>query len=86
MKFYKCLECNRIFSETKTVSEDLTPGGAFEGGSFVNHYEVCPYCEENNYKELEECDRCGFIEIKENGEKIKGQFICEHCLKLMEEE
>ena len=41
---YKCADCGKVFSEPVDYAEDLTPGGAFEGGSFVQHQEVCPYC------------------------------------------
>lgn len=81
---YKCLECERIFDRPRTISEDLTPGGAFEGGSFIYHYEVCPYCESSSFKELKECDNCGYYEIKENGEYIKKQWLCESCIEEME--
>lgn len=42
---FKCIECGYVFEEPKNYSEDLTPGGVFEGGSFIKHYKGCPKCQ-----------------------------------------
>lgn len=41
---YECLDCGHIFDEPKQYSEDMTPSGAFEGESFIGHYNGCPLC------------------------------------------
>lgn len=52
-----CNECELVFSEPKVYSEDRTPGGVFEGGSFIETYKGCPSCG-GNYDEAMECQRC----------------------------
>lgn len=49
---YRCKECGLIFEDPKMYSEDRTPGGSFEGGSFIETYFGCPKCE-GNYEEVE---------------------------------
>lgn len=41
---YKCIECGLVFENAKLYSEDRTPGGAFEGGSFIEKWYGCPHC------------------------------------------
>lgn len=55
---YKCDDCGYIFDEPVRVSEDRTPGGAFEGGSFIETWEECPNCGGSfeEYDESEEYD------------------------------
>lgn len=67
---YICSDCGLIFSEPKHYSEDRTPGGAFEGGSFIEHYTGCPACS-GAYEEAYECQRCG--------EYCKNNF-CDSCI------
>lgn len=50
---YRCLDCNYEFDEPKEYKEDLTPGGANEGGSFICKYNGCPRCS-GAYEEIEE--------------------------------
>ena len=49
---YKCRECNHEFIEPKEYSEDCTPSGVFESGSFIRIYSGCPLCS-GNYEEIE---------------------------------
>lgn len=74
---YKCLDCGFDFEEPKRYSEDYTPGGAFEGGSFMRYFEGCPICA-GAFEEATECE-CGeyFIGYEEK---------CENCLELEAEE
>ena len=78
---YKCLECGEVFEDPKKYCDDLTPGGAFEGGSFLNYYSACPYCA-GNYEEVEECFQCGELTICEY---IDGKLLCDNCAKKIEE-
>ena len=55
---YKCLDCGHVFEEPKQYSEDRTPGGAFEGGSFIEHYTGCPLCS-GAFEEAKQCEICG---------------------------
>ena len=41
---YYCEECDFIFEEPTLYAEDRTPGEAFEGGSFIEHFKGCPIC------------------------------------------
>ena len=50
---YKCLDCGCIFEEPKKYSEDRTPGGVFEGGSFIEYWQGCPDCA-GAYEEYDE--------------------------------
>ena len=55
---YKCNDCGLIFEEPSNYSEDRTPGGVSEGGSFIEHYVGCPRCG-GSFDEAEECEECG---------------------------
>lgn len=55
---YKCLDCGLVFEEPKKYSEDCTPGGAFEGGSFIQYFCGCPWCA-GAFEEVSECSNCG---------------------------
>ena len=50
---YKCNDCDCIFDNPKTYSEDRTPSGVFEGGSFIETWEGCPHCESCDYEEFD---------------------------------
>ena len=52
---YKCQECGCVFDEPEKFAEDCTPGGAFEGGSFINYWEGCPNCA-GDFEEYDEED------------------------------
>lgn len=54
---YICKDCGLIFSEPKHYSEDRTPGGVCEGGSFIEHYEGCPACA-GAFDDAQMCQRC----------------------------
>ena len=82
---YKCLECDEIFEEAKTYSEDYTPGGASEGGSFIYRWQACPCCE-GAYREARVCDACGEYEVEDDGEYIDQDWLCKKCLENLEEE
>lgn len=83
---FKCLECGALFVEPKQYSEDLTPGGAFEGGSFIRSYNACPNCG-GEYEEVKQCDECGGYftdsELIDTSEYIDGHSIkcCKNCRK-----
>lgn len=76
---YKCLECGYIFDEPKKVSEDLTPGGVFEGGSFINEYHVCPRCN-GAYDDVRVCNCCGDLFTYDEGTIRNYKFYCYKCL------
>lgn len=50
---YRCEDCGYVFEEPKLYSEDRTPGGAFEGGSFIERWVGCPFCS-GEFEEFEE--------------------------------
>ncbi len=83
---YKCLDCGHVFEEPKQYSEDRTPGGAFEGGSFIEHYTGCPVCS-GAYKEAKQCEICGKYftddELTDTTEMINGDCgdCCEQCIE-----
>lgn len=83
---YKCSECGEIFEEPKSYSEDRTPGGSFEGGSFIVHFLGCPECS-GAFKEVKECSICGeykFLEdLTDTTGMINGDcgYCCEQCLE-----
>lgn len=54
---YYCSNCNVFFEEPSNYAEDRTPGGVFEGGSFIEHYSGCPHCG-GGYEEAKRC-ACG---------------------------
>lgn len=75
---YRCYECGSIFSEPEDFSEDKTPGGVFEGGSFIDHCTGCPMCS-GNYGEVQECDICGeWIYVTDIIYCSNGS-LCEDC-------
>lgn len=75
---YKCVECDYVFDEPRSYSEDRTPGGAFEGGSFIYRYSGCPSCS-GNYDEAVECDGCGEYFLQKELEWNTN--LCEECIK-----
>ncbi len=79
---YKCCDCGCVFEEPKHYSEDRTPGGAFEGGSFIEHYEGCPYCS-GAFEEATECDGCGEYFFESCLVSTKDGRYCEDCLEEM---
>lgn len=52
-----CKDCGFIFEEPKKYSEDLTPGGANEGGSFNIELKGCPKCQ-GSFAEAKQCGSC----------------------------
>lgn len=83
-EMFICLECGETFEQPKRYSEDLTPGGAFEGGSFIHEYYACPYCE-GAYTKAIKCDICGEYVEKEKTESVDNYIICEPCSNKLEE-
>lgn len=81
---YKCVECENIFEKPKEWSEDYTPGGANEGGSFIYRYDGCPSCG-GAFREAKVCDACLKYEIEERGEYIDNDWLCNDCLDKLEE-
>ena len=83
---FKCLDCGHIFEEPKQYSEDRTPGGACEGGSFIEHYTGCPVCS-GAYEEAKQCEICGKYftsdELTDTNEYINGGCgdCCEQCIE-----
>lgn len=83
---YKCLDCGHVFEEPKQYSEDRTPGGACEGGSFIEHYTGCPLCS-GAYEEAKQCEICGeyfaYDELTDTTEYINGGCgdCCEQCIE-----
>ena len=83
---YKCSDCGLIFDEPKKYSEDRTPGGSFEGGSFIEHFLGCPFCS-GAFDEVEECEICGEYftpeELTDTTEMINGGCgrCCEQCIE-----
>lgn len=69
---YYCSDCNIFFEEPSSYSEDRTPGGAFEGGSFIEHYSGCPNCG-CGYEEAHHCDMCADAYVRESED------ICDSC-------
>lgn len=84
---YKCVECESVFEEPLKESEDCTPGGAFEGGSFIRYYTVCPNCQSEGYLEAKECDCCGEYFFEEELTDTEGMvnggvgYVCPGCLE-----
>lgn len=82
---FKCLDCYEVFEEPKKYAEDRTPGGAFEGGSFIEYFTGCPYCS-GAYEEAKECEICGNYftddELKDTTEMINGGcgYCCGQCI------
>ncbi len=77
---YKCLHCGYVFEEPATYSEDCTPGGVFESGSFINRYEGCPKCS-CGYEEVFECDDCGNFLTLEEAENKDKRYYCTDCFE-----
>ena len=83
---YKCKDCGLIFDEPKEYSEDCTPGGAFEGGSFINRFSGCPNCS-GAYDDAKEWEICGeyFLEeeLEDTTEMINGGcgYCCSQCIE-----
>lgn len=83
---YKCKDCGLIFDEPKEYSEDYTPGGAFEGGSFINRFSGCPNCS-GAYDDAKKCEICGeyFLEeeLEDTTEMINGGcgYCCSQCIE-----
>lgn len=72
---YKCCDCGLVFDNPKTYSEDRTPGGAFEGGSFNYSWEGCPSCE-GAFDEAMLCQRCEDTYIS-----VESSYpFCAHCM------
>ena len=80
-----CSDCGLVFEEPKQYSEDYTPGGAFEGGSFIQRYEGCPSCA-GAFEEARECECCGEYFPEEMLEDTEGYvnggcgYCCEGCI------
>lgn len=79
-----CLECGEIFEDPKRYTEDLTPGGAFEGGTFIHEYYACPYCE-GAYRQAVECSVCGEYVCCDDVEVIDNDILCYKCYDKLEE-
>lgn len=73
---YKCLECGYVFERPKTISEDRTPGGAFEGFNFL--YKVCPNCN-GEYEEAVICDGCFRYFYDKTKIYFRDKILCEKC-------
>lgn len=81
---YICLECKKVFDEPKMYKEDLTPGGAFEGGSFIHEYYACPFCE-GSYRLATMCDACSEYVNSEKTERVDNDILCMNCYDKLEE-
>ena len=83
---YRCRDCGFLFEEPKKYSEDRTPGGVFEGGSFIEEYMGCPRCSES-YDEVFECNCCSEYyfdeELTDTTGMINGGIgkVCEQCME-----
>lgn len=82
---YICCDCGHVFEEPKHYSEDRTPGGAFEGGSFIEHYDGCPLCA-GAFEEAVECDGCGEYVSERVIEYNNDGAFCNSCMEEMEED
>lgn len=80
---FKCYDCGYVFEEPKHYSEDRTPGGSFEGGSFIEHFTGCPQCA-GAYDEAVECDGCGEWCFSKYLEATCDGNYCEACMEEME--
>lgn len=77
---YKCFDCGAVFDEPKHYSEDRTPGGVFEGGSFIEHFTGCPYCG-GFYDTAVQCDGCNeWVFLRYITSTEDGKF-CEMCIE-----
>lgn len=75
---YKCYDCGYVFDTPKHCSEDRTPGGAFEGGSFIERWDGCPKCE-GAFDEVIECDGCGEFFLREELRSNEDGSFCDMC-------
>lgn len=80
---YKCYDCYKEFEEPIKVSEDKTPGGVFEGGSFIHTYDASPCCQAS-FGEAIECDSCGEFYFREDLIPVEGEYLCQFCYDDME--
>lgn len=80
---YICCDCGHVFETPKHCSEDRTPGGSFEGGSFIEHWEGCPLCE-GAFEEAVECDGCGEFTYSSSLTSTKDGEYCESCMEEMD--
>ena len=83
---YKCLECKAVFDEPKLITEDCTPGGVNEGGSFNKIMYVCPICE-GEYDFAHKCDICDeyYTTFELHYNPDNKSYICDKCENEMEE-
>lgn len=72
---YICKECGLIFNQPAKYEEDRTPGGAFEGGSFIESFSGCPRCS-GGYDEAMLCPRCEDTYISTNSRDP----FCDDCV------
>lgn len=81
---YKCFDCGCVFEQPKVYTEDCTPGGVSEGGSFIQKFEECPECG-GAFGSAEQCAICGKWECIDCGDPHSEYgFICEDCLDELE--
>lgn len=52
---YICNNCGEVF-ETPATYEEHHPYGM---GTATEEWAVCPHCEDTNYSEAKQCERCG---------------------------
>ena len=57
---YICDNCGNTFGEPK-LTYNYHPYGM---GEAAEEWYVCPYCEDTNYGEAKECERCGELVTK----------------------
>lgn len=85
---YICKDCFEIFDEPAIIAEDLTPGGACEGESFIYKCTSCPYCGGRAYEEVKICDICETALVNNEYElATKDNCIvtcCKECYKEIE--
>ena len=64
-----CNECGRTFSDYEIV-EEYHPYGM---GFATEKWAVCPYCDNSDFTEAQECKECGdlFTELKDG--------LCDAC-------
>lgn len=66
---YICNNCGAVFSEPDTYEEHHPYGMGYA----AEKWAVCPFCEETDYSEAKQCERCGeFAAELNNG-------LCECC-------
>lgn len=75
---YKCFDCGCVFEQPKVYTEDCTPGGVSEGGSFIQKFEECPECG-GAFGVVEECVACGEWEYLVYCEFTSMGFVCQEC-------